>query len=171
MRNHRLFGVVIAVLLGRAFLHQSPSSPHHDHQQITGTHVGGTGIQLTSARLSARSNTDAPRPRRGVTCRPAAAGGTEQTLGAIRLASTDVPPPQSEASMAEGDGTHIGLLRPAGTRYVKMLFAWMAYEHEHAPPPPPPPAPGPSRWWPWRAPRRRAHAQGARRTRDECRRR
>ena len=139
MRNHRLFGVVIAVLLGISFLHQSPSSPHHDQQQIARHHFGGTGIQLTAARVSADP---------GLT--PLALGeespvgllgpsGTAPTLGPIRLASADVPPPQSEASMAEGDGAHIGLLRPAGTRYVKSLIVWMAYEREHPPPPPPPP--------------------------------
>ena len=144
MRNHRLFGVVIAVLLGISFLHQAPSSPHHDQQQITRTHFGGTGIQLTSARVS---DDHEPTPLAlgeespvGLLRPP----GTEQTLGAIRLASSDVPPPQSEASMAEGDGTHIGLLRPAGTRFVKMLIAWTEYEQEHSPPPPPPPAPKPA---------------------------
>ena len=52
MRNYRLFGVVIAVLLGNSFFHQPPSSPHHDHVQIAGTHFGGPGIELTSARVS-----------------------------------------------------------------------------------------------------------------------
>ena len=51
MRNHRLFGVVIAVLLGTSFLHQRPSSPHHHHQQVTGPHVSGTAMQLASAKL------------------------------------------------------------------------------------------------------------------------
>jgi hypothetical protein len=43
--------------------------------------------------------------------------------------------------MADGDGLHIGLIRPAGTRYVKALIAWVEYQTAHAPPPPPPPAP------------------------------
>ena len=140
MRNHRLFGVVIAVLLGISFLHQPPSSPHHDHQQIAGTHFGGPGIQLTSAKLF-----DVHEPTRLALGEESPVGllrpaGTEQTLGAIRLASADVTPPQPEASMAEGDAMHIGLLRPAGTRYVKRLVAWMEYQRQYGPPPPPAPA-------------------------------
>src|ERR1019366_4021466 len=101
MRNHRLFGVVIAVLLGISFLHQPPSSPHHDHQQIAGTHFGGPGIQLTSAKLF-----DVHEPTR----------------------------------LALGEESPVGLLRPAGTRYVKRLVAWMEYQRQYGPPPPPAPA-------------------------------
>jgi len=99
MRNHRLFGVVIAVLLGTSFLHQKPSSPQDRHHQHTTAHLVGSVVQL---------------------------------------ASLSVPADMSRASLAEGDGLHIGLLRPAGTRYVRMLFAWMAYEKAQAPSPPPP---------------------------------
>jgi hypothetical protein len=97
MRNQRLFGVVIAVLLGTSFFHQRPSSSHHHHQGTT-THL---------------------------------------SRGEVQLASASVPVDLSRASLAEGDDLHIGLLRPAGTRYVKMLYSWMAYEKVHAPPPPP----------------------------------
>jgi len=143
MRNHRFFGVVIAVLLGMSFLHQSPSSPHHVQPQIAGTHLGGTGVELASAALPA-DDTFTPLALGEESpiglLRPTAAA---HRLGGIRLASAPVSTGTSPASMAEGDAMHIGLLRPAGTRYVKMLYSWMAYEAAHAPPPPPPPAPKP----------------------------
>ena len=140
MRNHRLFGVVIAVLLGTSFLHQPPSSPHHDHQQIAGTHLGGTGIELTSAALPAGRETDTPRPGRGITRRPAAAGCGGPTA---RRHPPGVDPTSraalARASMADGDGLHIGLLRPAGTRYVKMLDRLDGVPAAPTHPPPPPP--------------------------------
>src|SRR5208282_823522 len=100
MRNYRLFGVVTAVLLGPIALHQPPSSPHHDHQHLAGTHLGGTGIELASATVPA-----------------------DRTLTPLAL----------------GEESPVGLLRPAGTRYVKLLYAWVGYEKAHAPPPPLPP--------------------------------
>ncbi len=137
MRNHRLFGVAIAVLLGMSFLHQSPSSPHHDHHQNAGAHLGGAGIHLASAAWAAGQQ---PTPLAlgeespiGL-LRPVA---TDHRLGGVQLASATVPAPASQGSLAEGDEMHIGLLRPAGTRYVKLLSAWMAYEAAHAPPPAP----------------------------------
>ena len=54
----------------------------------------------------------------------------------------DVPASLSDASTAEGDDTHTGLLRPAGTRYVKLLGVWMQY---HARPRPTAPAAGSGR--------------------------
>jgi hypothetical protein len=142
MRNHRLFGVVIAVLLGLSCLHFWPGSPHIDDQASAGTHFGGAGIQLASATLTA-----AHEPS------PLALGeespigllqpvGTEHRLGDIQLAST--PALVSPVSGAGGDEIHIGLLRPAGTRYVKLMSAWMAYQEAHTPPPPPPPPPPPA---------------------------
>jgi hypothetical protein len=138
MRNYRLFGVVIAVLLGSSFLHLPPSSPHHHHQQIAGTHFVGTGIQLTSARVSAVA---APTPLALGEESPVGLlqPETQSTLGALHLASTDVPLSLSQASTAGGGDMHAGLLRPAGTRYVKLLGVWMQYLYDHAPPPPPAP--------------------------------
>src|ERR1700721_1940039 len=53
MRNHRLFGVVIAALLGTSFLHQRPSSPDHAHHHNAVSRLGGAGIQLASSAVPA----------------------------------------------------------------------------------------------------------------------
>jgi len=143
MRNHRLFGVVIAVLLGTSFLHQRPSSPHHHHhhRQVAGTHVSGTGgIQLASAALPV----DPTHTSLAVfgespvgLLRPA---GAEFGRTRAQLASAaTIHQPQTAPASAEG--SDIGLLRPAGTRYVTMLYAWMAYQSAHTPPPQPTPTP------------------------------
>ena len=142
MRNHRLFGVVPAVLLGMGLLHSSPSSPHHDHHQIAGSHLGGTGSQLASATLTADPETTV------------LALGEESPIGLLRLAWPDRTPdaihlvsaasPSSSSPVSSAaDDTPVGLLRPAGTRFVKMLAVWTAYQEAHAPPPPPAPAPTP----------------------------
>ena len=60
MRNHRIFGVAIAVLLGTTFVHQRPSAPHHHHQQNAATHTEGTGMQLASAALPAAPSHTSP---------------------------------------------------------------------------------------------------------------
>ncbi len=130
------------MLLGGSFLHLPPGSPHH-HHQIAGTHFGGTGIQLTSARVSAVGDVSAVAAPTPLALGEESPVGllqpeTQSTLGAIHLASTEVPLSLSPASTAGGDDTHAGLLRPAGTRYVKLLGVWMQYLHDHAPPPPPP---------------------------------
>jgi len=144
MRNHRLFGVVTAVLLGMSFFHLSPSSPHHVHHQIPGTHLGGTGMQLASATMAADHEPTALALGEESPIGLLRPSGTEHTLGAIHLVSSPTPSSFSQASLAEGDEMHIGLLRPAGTRYVKLLTAWISYQQAHAPPPPPPPAPAPA---------------------------
>ena len=121
MRNHRLFGVVIAVLLGMSCLHYWPSSPHFDHHTRSGTHLGGAGVRLASATLTADHEPS-----------PLALGeespigllqpvGTDHRLGDIELAT---PTPVAQASGSGGDEIHVGLLRPAGTRYVKLMAAW-----------------------------------------------
>jgi hypothetical protein len=149
MRIQRLFGVVIAVLLGTSLLHQSPSAPHavqsanhrNDHRLDVGNRLGGTGIQLASAALPA-----------GGPVTPLALGEVspigllrpvkdDATFGAIHLASATVPV-SDPGGLAEGDDHPVGLLRPAGTRFVKLVYAWMSYQAAH-PPPPPPPAPAP----------------------------
>lgn len=143
MRNHRLFGVAIAVLLGTSFVHQRPSSPHHHHQLNAGTHAKGAGMQLASAALpAAPSHT------------PFAAGvgpptgllrmtGTGYSATLARLTSPS-PVHQPAAPAAPAQESHIGLLRPAGTRYVTQLYTWMAYEAAHTPPPAPKPVPVPT---------------------------
>ena len=156
MRNHRLFGVVIAVLLGTSFLHQSPSSPqavrhqavHHqavrhrsDQVLVAGSHLGGTDIQLTSAALPADEPAPAALPADTKTTSLALGEGLPVDmlrpvpLGTVDLASAAVPA-ALQASAAEGDESHNGLLRPAGTRFVKLVYAWMAYEAAHPPRPP-----------------------------------
>src|SRR5579863_8044812 len=101
MRNHRLFGVVIAVLLGISFLHQSPSSPQKDHQQIVGAHLGGTDVQLASAALPVDGETTplalGEEQPIGL-LRPAV---TEHRLGDVDLASIPVPAASSSRSIAD----------------------------------------------------------------------
>src|ERR1700722_20311130 len=109
MRNHRLFGVVTAVLLGMGTLHISPSSPHHDHHRIAGSHLGGAAVQLASATVSAGHEPTAVALGElspiGL-LRPA---GSEYTLGLMQLVSSPKPAASAQASMAEGDEMHIGL--------------------------------------------------------------
>jgi len=143
MRNHRLFGVVPAVLLGMSALHSSPSSPHHHHHQIAGTHLGGTGTQLASATLTVDHEPPTLAVGEEPPIGPLRLAWTDRTLGTIHLVSAPNPSPSSPVSSAEGEDTHIGLLRPAGTRFVTMLAAWTAYQQAHAPAPPPAPAPVP----------------------------
>jgi len=143
MRKYRLFGVVTAVLLGTIVLHQPPSAPHHDHQQTAGSHLGGTDIELASATLPAdRALSPLALGEESPVglARPVV---TQRRLGDVPLARTGSAPAY-QAWAAEGDEMHIGLLRPAGTRYVKALYAWVSYEKAHAPPPPPPSRPAPA---------------------------
>ena len=143
MRNHRLFGVVFAVLLGMGFLHQRPSSPHH--HPVAGTHVSGAGgIQVASAALPV-DPTHTSLAIFGESpvglLQPA---GSEFERPRAQLVSVATIP-QHQAPAVSAEGSNIGLLRPAGTRYVTMLYAWMAYQSAHTPPPPPTPkAPAPT---------------------------
>jgi len=140
MRNHRLFGVVIAALLGTSFLHQRPSSPHHHHQQVTGTHVSGTAMQLASAHLAVAPSHPSPATKAGLPIGLVRPTGIEfsRALAQLVPAPTLHPHPAPAASSGESS---IGLLRPAGTRYVTQLYAWMAYQSAHSPPAPPASAP------------------------------
>ncbi len=147
MRNHRLFGVVPAVLLGMSFLHPSPSAPRPDPHQIAGTHLGVTGTRLASATLTADHEPTVLALGEQSPIGPLRLAWTDRTLGAIHLESASNPSPSSPVPSAADDDTHIGLLRPAGTRFVTMLAAWTAYQQAHAPPPPaptPPPPPKPA---------------------------
>src|SRR5579863_10214153 len=142
MRNHRLFGVVIAVLLGTSFLHQRPSAPHHHHHLVSGTHLSGADIQLASAKLAV-----APHPSLVTRMEPPIGllrpTGSEFSADLAHLVSAPTPRqhPVAPASAGQSD---IGLLRPAGTRYVTQLYAWMAYVSARASAAPTPPTPTPA---------------------------
>ena len=60
MRNHRLFGVFIAVLLGTSLLLHRPNSLQGHHPQAAGPHIIGSGIQLASATLPAGHRDSSP---------------------------------------------------------------------------------------------------------------
>jgi hypothetical protein len=112
MRNHRLFGVVIAVLLGTSFLHKPTAPQHHPHQQqnqndkIAVGRLGGARIELASSTSSA------------------------------------LPPMAPDAAIPTGDRSRYGVLNPARARYMEAVWSWVTYVNAHTPPPPPPaPAP------------------------------
>lgn len=111
MRNHRLFGVVIAVLLGASFLHK-PSSPQHHHDQhhnqnsqnnqnqhIAASRLGGAPIELASSTSSAMA--------------------------------PDAPIPANEES-------RFNVLNPARARYMEAVWSWVTTVDAHTPPPPAP---------------------------------
>jgi hypothetical protein len=89
MRKHRLYGVVIAVLLGMGALTQRPSASHH----AAGVDLGRTGIKLSSAVVHADSThtSSAPTVRlRGFVLR----GGPAQPDNAlVALRKHVLPPP------------------------------------------------------------------------------
>jgi Transglycosylase-like domain len=89
MRKHRLYGVVIAVLLGTGALTQRPSASHH----AAGIDFGRTGITLSSAVVHADTahTSSAPTVRlRGFVLR----GGSAQPDDAlVALRKHVVPPP------------------------------------------------------------------------------
>ena len=109
MRNHRLFCVVIAVLLGTRFRHK-PSAPQHHNQhhqnnqiqQIGPSRLGGAQVQLASSTSSALSPT-----------------------------APDAPIPAGEESRLE-------VLNPARARYMEAVWSWVTTVDAHTPSPPAP---------------------------------
>ncbi|HXX89791.1 MAG TPA: transglycosylase family protein [Acidimicrobiales bacterium] len=88
MRKHRLYGVVIAVLLGSGALTQRPGASHH----ATGVDHGHTGITLTSAKVHADAITtsNAPTVRlRGFVLR----GDAQPDDAVVGLRKHILPPP------------------------------------------------------------------------------
>jgi hypothetical protein len=153
MRNHRLFGVVIAVLLSSSLLHARPSAARQHHLPAPATTLGRDGIQLASATLPVHSPVVPVSP--GAVTRISLWWLSRDGLGpsADRLVSSPLalpapagPAPPSPATAAAGSAgaapapsdSNIGLLRPAGTRYVRALLAWEAYMLDHPPAPPAP---------------------------------
>jgi hypothetical protein len=53
MRNHRLFGVVTAVLLGSSLVYPRASSPQNHHHLAAGNHISPADLQLASAAVAA----------------------------------------------------------------------------------------------------------------------
>jgi resuscitation-promoting factor RpfB len=141
MRSHRLFGVGIAVLLGSSFLHQRPSSPDHHRHQSAGVHLGGTGVRLASTASPVADPYASPAPGEESSIDLLRPGATQHSLGAVQLASAVVP---TDPTSTQGDATPVGVLRPAGTRYAKLLYAWESYLKAHEPPPPAPSATNPA---------------------------
>jgi hypothetical protein len=135
MRSHRLFGVVIAVLLGSSFLHQRPSSPDHHRHQNAGVHLGGTGVPPASTASPVADPYASPAPGEESSIDLLRPGATQHSLGDVQLASAVVP---TEPSQAQGDAKQTDVLRPAGTRYAKLLYAWESYLKAHEPAPPSP---------------------------------
>jgi hypothetical protein len=154
MRNHRLFGVGIAVLLGTSLLDPQSSSAQEHHHQAAGTPLRGAGVRLASAAFPADH-----RPSSLVT-------GDDTHIGVLRPAGTryleaawawasyvsahtpaktpaapapavaatySVAPAATATQPSTGDDTHIGVLRPAGTRYLQAAWAWASYVSAHTP--------------------------------------
>ncbi len=96
MRNHRLFGVVIAVLLGTSFLHQRPSSPHHAQHHKAASRLGGAGIRLASATVPAdlilAPDTPGEPPRSNV-LNPARARYMDAVWTWVSYVNAHTPPP------------------------------------------------------------------------------
>lgn len=137
MRSHRLFGVVIAVLLGSSFLHQRPSSPDHHPHHSAGVHLAGTGARLASTA----SPVDDPYA--------SSAPDVESSIDVLQSGTPGHSPAQVQSALlvdpadpspAESVPRHIGLLRPAGTRYATLLYAWESYMKAHEAPATPPPS-------------------------------
>jgi Transglycosylase-like domain len=161
MRNHRLFGTFIAVLLGTSLLHPRPSSPQGHHHQVSGSHISGASVKLASAALPADRRyafpTDGGAPV-GL-LRPAGARYLEAVWAWSAYVAAHAPPPPTRPTPAQpatfhaatpaapatqtaaDEGSPTDLLRPAGARYLEAVWAWSAYVAAHAPPPPPRPTP------------------------------
>ena len=92
MRKHRLYGVVIAVLLGTGALTQRPSASHH----AATVDLGRSGIALTSAVVAAdatHSSTSVPTVHlRGFTLR-GSSGQPDDALVGVRKHIVPPPPP------------------------------------------------------------------------------
>jgi len=144
MRKHRLYGVVIAVLLGTSLLHPRPSSHQEQHRRhVAGTDLGRTGIRLASATVSTKSS------HVGVSW---PAGADPGGLG-VRLASAAVSASASMTGSATPSNTRP--LRPSRARFMTALISLVTYERAvtayeradiafqkaHTPPPPPPTRP------------------------------
>jgi hypothetical protein len=135
MRSHRLFGVVIAVLLGSSFLHQRPSSPDHHRHHSAGVHVPETAARLTSTASPVDDPYASSAPGADASILLLQPGAAGHSPAHVQSASLVDP---ADTSQAEVDPKHIGLLRPAGTRYMTLLYAWESYMKAHGAPSTPP---------------------------------
>jgi hypothetical protein len=135
MRKHRIYGVVIAVLLGTSLLHQRPSSHHQQHRRhvagtgISRTGIGRTGIGRTGIRLA--SATVSPTSPHIGHLWPA---GADLGRIAVRLAAATTSATGSATGQAQG--SYADLLRPGRARYMEALLALNAFYEAHPPPPP-----------------------------------
>ncbi len=95
MRNHRLFGVVIAVLLSTSFLHQRPNAPHHAQRHNAVPRLGGAGIQLASSAVPAdlADEPDTPGPPRSNVLNPARARYMDAVWSWVTYVNAHTPPP------------------------------------------------------------------------------
>jgi hypothetical protein len=111
MRNHRLFGVVIAVLLGTSFLHK-PSTPQH-HQQQNNQNDQNQDQQVAASRLGGAS---------------------------IQLASSTsaLAPMAPDAPIPAGERPRDDVLNPARARYMDAVWSWVTTVAAQTPPPLPP---------------------------------
>ena len=93
MRNHRLFGVVIAVLLSTSFLHQRPNAPHHAQHHDAVARLGGAGIQLASSDIPADLVApDTPGPPRSNVLNPARARYMDAVWSWVTYVNAHTPP-------------------------------------------------------------------------------
>ena len=115
MRKHRLYGVVIAVLLGTGALTQRPSASHH----AAGVDLGRTGITLSSAVVPAESvNTTSSAPTvrlRGFTLR-GKSGQPDDALVGLRkhVLPPPPPPPPPPAPVPVAPARIVTVSAPAG---------------------------------------------------------
>ena len=159
MRNHRLFGAFIAVLLGTSLLHPRPSSPHGHQHHVAGRPVRGASLQLASAALAADARYTLPVTGIGAPVgllRPVGARYLEAFWAWSQYVAAHTPPPPPvrptpaqpatfrttppvppATRAAAGGASTDGLRRPVGTRYLEAYWAWSQYVAAHTPPPAP----------------------------------
>jgi hypothetical protein len=117
MRNHRLFGVVIAVLLGTSFLHKPSSPQHHHHQQHNQNNQNSQNNQIAAGRLG---------------------GASVQLASSTSSTSSALSPMTPDAPIPAGQGSRFGVLNPARARYMEAVWSWVTTVEAHTPPPPAP---------------------------------
>jgi len=92
MRKHRLYGVVIAALLGMGAITQHPGASHH----AVDTDFGRTGITLSSAAIAVEANhpSIAPTVRfKGFVLRGDSSSPNDAIVGLLRHVLPPPPPP------------------------------------------------------------------------------
>jgi len=97
-------------------------------------------MQLASAKLAVAPSHPSLATEAGLPIGLVRPTGIEFSRALAQLVSAPTLHQHPALATPAGESS-IGLLRPAGTRYVTQLYAWMAYESAHTPPAPPAPTP------------------------------